>query len=162
MSPLMPRVLLPGVPWHRARVGRLALDLAACLALSAVMIASALAQGVSALPRLELNRLEPQGENCRAYFLIDNGGGEAFRALRLDLFVLDTDGVAQKRFALEAGPVPEKKTLFRLVDVPGLACGRIGRVLLNDVLACEAAAGPRADCAALIETRARGAVPFVK
>lgn len=159
----MRALFLPGVPWHRARVGRLALDLAACLILSAVMIASALAQGAAPpLPRLELNRLEPQGENCRAYFLVDNSGGEALRSLRLDLFVLDTDGVAQKRFALEAGPVAERKTLFRLVDIPGLACPKIGRVLLNDVLACEGANGPRADCATLIETRARGAVPFVK
>jgi hypothetical protein len=34
--------LVPVVPWHRARVGRLALDLAACLILSAVMIAAVL------------------------------------------------------------------------------------------------------------------------
>jgi hypothetical protein len=35
--------LARGVPWHRARVGHLALDLAACLALSAAMLVWALA-----------------------------------------------------------------------------------------------------------------------
>lgn len=155
----MPFVFMQGLPWHRLRVGRLGLDLAACLILSAIMIVSALA---SPAPRLELNRLEPQGESCRAYLMVDNAGGEALKTLKLDLFALDTDGVAQRRMALEAGPVPANKTLFRLFDIAGLACPKLGRLLLNDVMACEGAAGPREDCAAQIETRARGAVPFVK
>jgi len=113
--------------------------------------------------RVELNRLEAAGENCRAYFLIDNHRGPGWRSLKLDLFALDTDGVAAKRLAVEVGPVPERKTLIKLFDFPGLACPRFGRILLNDVMACERGVGTREDCLAAIETVSRiAAVPFAK
>ncbi|MFC1456510.1 MULTISPECIES: Tat pathway signal protein [Microvirga] len=113
--------------------------------------------------RIELNRLEAAGENCRAYFLIDNQKGEGWRSLKLDLFALDTDGVAAKRLAVEVGPVPEKKTLIKLFDFTSLACPRLGRILLNDVMACEGAAGSREACLSAIETASKVAtVPFAK
>lgn len=113
--------------------------------------------------RVELNRLESSGENCRAYFLIDNQKGQSWRSLKLDLFALDTDGVAAKRLAVEVGPVPEKKTLIKLFDFAGIACPRLGRVLLNDVMACEGAADTREACLSAIETASKVAtVPFAK
>jgi hypothetical protein len=113
--------------------------------------------------RVELNRLETAGESCRAYFLIDNHQGPGWRSLKLDLFALDTDGVAAKRLAVEVGPVPERKTLIKLFDFPGLACPRFGRILLNDVMACEGSVGTRENCLAAIETVSRiAAVPFAK
>lgn len=113
--------------------------------------------------RVELNRLESSGENCRAYFLIDNQKGQSWRSLKLDLFALDTDGVAAKRLAVEVGPVPEKKTLIKLFDFAGIACPRLGRVLLNDVMACEGAAETREACLSAIETASKVAtVPFAK
>jgi hypothetical protein len=113
--------------------------------------------------RIELNRLEAAGENCRAYFLIDNRQGQGWRSLKLDLFALDTDGVAAKRLAVEVGPVPEKKTLIKLFDFPGLGCPRFGRILLNDVMACEGSTASREECLAAIETASKVAdVPFAK
>lgn len=125
---------------------------------------AALAEAAAPHPvRVELNRLESNGENCRAYFLIDNQKGESWRSLKLDLFALDTDGVAAKRLAVEVGPVPEKKTLIKLFDFTGLACPRLGRVLLNDVMACEGAASSREACLSAIETASKVAtVPFAK
>jgi hypothetical protein len=126
-----------------------------------VGISSALAQegGI----RIELNRLEAAGESCRAYFLIDNGQGQGWRSLKLDLFALDTDGVAAKRLAVEVGPVPEKKTLIKLFDFPGLGCPRFGRILLNDVMACDGSTASREECLAAIETASKVSdVPFAK
>jgi hypothetical protein len=125
----------------------------------------AFAQEAASTPSLkvELNRLESSGDNCRAYFLIDNHQGQGWRSLKLDLFALDTDGVAAKRLAVEVGPVPEKKTLIKLFDFAGLSCPRLGRVLLNDVMACEGAAPSREACLSAIETTSRvAAVPFAK
>lgn len=136
------------------------------IGLSALWGAAAMAQEmhVTEAPlRLELNRLEGVAENCRAYLLVDNAGGGSLRSLKLDLFALDTEGVAAKRIAVELGRVPAKKTLIRLFDFPGLACARVGRVLLNDVLSCEAADGPRENCINVIETSSKaGQVAFVK
>ena len=120
---------------------------------------NARADDVPAPIHLELNRLEAQGDACRAYLLADNARGEAWRSLKLDLFVLDPGGVAQKRLALEAGPIAAHKTVIKVFDLAGLACGAVGRVLLNDVLACETAAGPRTDCLDRVETSSK--VPSV-
>ncbi|WP_114944057.1 Tat pathway signal protein [Microvirga calopogonii] len=136
----------------------------ACLALLLPFSGTALAQDDPSTPlRIELNRVEAAGENCRIYFLIDNQKGESWKSLKLDLFALDTDGVAAKRLAVEVGPVPRRKTLIKLFDFPGLSCPRVGRVLLNDVLTCEGAAASREDCLSAIETASKvDAVSFAK
>lgn len=113
--------------------------------------------------RIELNKLEPVGESCRTFFLIDNRQGKDWRSIKLDLFALDTDGVAAKRLAVEVGPVPEKKTLIKLFDFSGIACPRFGRILLNDVVSCEGVANARDVCLSSIETTSRvSGVPFDK
>lgn len=112
--------------------------------------------------KLELNRLEQAGEACRTYLLVDNGRGPALKSLKVDLFAFDTDGVAQKRLAVELGPVQERKTVVRLFDFPGLACAKIGRVLLNDVLTCEGGDASRETCLERIETDSKTSAPFVR
>lgn len=137
--------------------------LALCLAVAAGG-GPALAQDGPAPVRLELNRLEAVGaEACRAYLLIENASPEAYRSLKLDLFAFDADGVIARRVALEAGPVPAKKTSVKLFDFAGVPCERFGQVLLNDVLACEAREGARPDCLSLVQTGSKVArVGFVK
>jgi hypothetical protein len=113
--------------------------------------------------RVELNKIEAAGDNCRTYFMIDNSQQESWRSLKLDLFALDKDGVAAKRLAVEVGPVPARKKLIKLFDFPGLSCPQIGSVLLNDVVACEGAASSREECLAAIETASKvEAVSFAK
>lgn len=137
--------------------------------LAARAIAAALAAASPALaadadgPRLELNRLEPQGEACRVTLLVANARPEPYRSLKVDLFALDTAGVAQRRLAVELGPVAARKTLIKLFDVPDLPCGRFGQLLLNDVIACDGPTGSRDACLAAIEIGSRvAAVAFVK
>lgn len=138
----------------------------ACLALLLPFSTTALAQDNGSSPspvRIELNKIEAAGESCRTYFLIDNQKGESWKSLKLDLFALDTDGVAAKRLAVEVGPVPRRKTLIKLFDFPGLNCSRFGRVLLNDVLTCDGATNSREECLSVIETASKiDAVSFVK
>ncbi len=132
-------------------------------AILAGVTGSASAEDAKPAPlRLELNRLEPAGESCRTYLLVDNGRGPALKSLKVDLFAFDTDGVAQKRLAVELGPVQERKTMVRLFDFPALACPKIGRVLLNDVLACEGGDASRETCLERIETDSKTSAPFVR
>lgn len=147
------------------RVGRIALT--GCL-LASVLAGAAVAQDAKpAAPagpalKLELNRLEPAGENCRTYLLVDNAKGSALKSLKVDLFAFDTEGVAQKRLAVELGPVQERKTVVRLFDFPGIACPKIGRVLLNDVLACEGGEASRESCLERIETSSKTGTEFAR
>ncbi len=157
----------PGV-----RRGLSACSLAA-LGLTCALAGSALAQdavgkeapatgvpAVGAPIRLQLNRLEPSGEACRATVVIDNLKGGAIKSYKVDLFAFDTEGVAQKRVAVELGPLPARKTTVKLFDFAGISCSKIGRVLLNDVLACEGGEGGREGCLERTETETKAGVPL--
>lgn len=110
--------------------------------------------------KIELNRLEPAGEACRTYMLVDNSRGSALKSLKVDLFAFDTEGVAQRRLAVELGPIQERKTVVRLFDFPGLSCPKVGRLLLNDVLACEGGDATRETCLERIEPAAKTSAAF--
>lgn len=110
--------------------------------------------------KIELNRLEPAGEACRAYMLVDNSGGTALKSLKVDLFAFDAEGVAQKRLAVELGPIQKKKTVVRLFDFAGLACPKVSRLLLNDVLACEGENATRETCLERIEPATKTSAAF--
>lgn len=111
---------------------------------------------------IELNKLEPNGEACRAYLVVKNAGEAALESLKLDLVMFDRDGVVAKRLAVQAAPLPAGKTSLKVFDIAGHDCAGIGSILLNDVLACEPAPQLGAGCLDSIAASARGDVPFMK
>ena len=127
-----------------------------------LVLVTAAARAEDGVLEVELNKLEPNKEACRAYLVLENQVPSAFEALKLDLVMFDPDGIVAKRLAVEAGPLPAGKTRLKVFDVGGLACDRIGRMLLNDVLACKDGTGTRGDCLALISTSARNGLSFIK
>ena len=104
-------------------------------------------------------RSSPPPPCSRTYLLVDNRG-PALKSLKVDVFAFDGEGVAQKRLAVELGPVAERKTVVKLFDFAGMACPKIGRLLLNDVLACEGGDASRESCLERIETETKASVPF--
>ena len=111
---------------------------------------------------VELNKLEPNEGDCRAYLVLENKSASAFESLKLDVVVFDTDGIVAKRLAVEAAPLPLDKTSLKVFDIGGLACDRVGRVLLNEVMTCEDASQERGDCLALMSTSSKALIPFIK
>lgn len=87
---------------------------------------------------LELNRLDGFDGGCRVTLVEKNGTSTAFASLKLDLVVFGGDGIVEKRVGVEAGPLKAGRTSVRTFDLKGLACDNVGRLLINDVLACEA------------------------
>src|SRR5262245_61315234 len=115
--------------------------------LSAAMLpwlvtASQAAEGIG----MELNKLEQAQNACRLYLVFDNKAADAFDEFKLDLVLFGRDGVIQRRFALDAGPLRPTKMSVKLFDVPGLACAELGQVLVNDITLCRTAQGERNDC----------------
>ncbi|KMO09905.1 hypothetical protein [Methylobacterium platani] len=180
-------MLTRGFTRSRARIGRIAPEAASCLALSLALLApvaakaetkpaevkqgeapaavtpAAVTQGTGAPLRVELNKLETAGETCKAVMMVENGKGGPIRSLRLDLYAFDPDGVVQKRSVVELGPVPARKTALRQFEISPTACNQVGRVLLNDVTACEGQDLTRETCLERIEpSSAKGAAPFVR
>lgn len=111
---------------------------------------------------LELNKLEPASNACRAYVVLQNGSGVAYESLRLDLVMFDAEGVVAKRLALETAPLPVDKTSLKVFDISGMECGQVGRILLNDVLDCTDISGTKTGCLALIDVTARGGLSLIK
>ncbi len=95
---------------------------------------------------LELNKLEPLDKACRAYFVIDNAGDKNYAVLKLDLVLFQPDGVIGRRVTLDLAPIKSAKQVVKQFDFDALACDKVGRVLINDVVDCKTDAGPVADC----------------
>lgn len=117
------------------------------------------AEGATPVLRIELNRLEDQNGACRAYMVFENRGTAILDPLELDLVLFDHDGVIARRLAVQGGPLPAGKTLVRAFDLAGMACDRLGRVLLNEILSCGAGSAAQ-DCLGAAELAHRTGIPF--
>ncbi|HEY2538685.1 MAG TPA: Tat pathway signal sequence domain protein [Stellaceae bacterium] len=104
---------------------------------------------------LELNKLEQQGGNCRAYLVIANPGTDAFTGFTLDLIVFDHSGTISRRLAVELAPLRAPKTMVKVFDIPETACTGIGNILVNDVLHCRGANGELGGCIDRITTSSK-------
>lgn len=111
---------------------------------------------------IELNKLEPQENACRAYLVVKNGGEQAIESLKLDLVMFDKGGVVAKRLAVQAAPLPVGKTSLRVFDVEGHQCPDIGSILLNDVLECTPTPEAPGGCLAGIDVSGRNGLTFLK
>ncbi|PIW26506.1 MAG: Tat pathway signal sequence domain protein [Rhodospirillales bacterium CG15_BIG_FIL_POST_REV_8_21_14_020_66_15] len=132
------------------------------LVLGILLAASGHARAADGRIGVELNKLEPLANACRAYLVLTNKAGAAFSDLKLDLVIFDKDGIVARRIAVQGGPVPDGKTTLKVFDVEGVQCANVGRFLLNGVMTCEARDGKRGDCVSLIDTSSRAAAPLIK
>lgn len=111
---------------------------------------------------VELNKLEPVDGSCRAYFVIRPEGSTEYKEFKMELLVFDTDGVIQKWLAIDAAPLRAGKTSVKLFDISGVACEKIGSILLNDVTACSNGAGDVAGCVDRVAPSSRAKATFYK
>lgn len=132
------------------------------------LVAAAFAAGGAAAQSLaqkigvELNKLEDQDKGCRAYFVFDNATAANFESFKLDLVMFGSEGVIQRRLAVEAAPLRAEKKTVKLFDIAGMPCAAIGSVLLNDVLTCRDQAGEQPDCIARVAVGSRVSAALVK
>ncbi len=109
---------------------------------------------------VELNKLESMDNACRAYFVVENRTPEALGELQLVIYFFDKDGVILRSLALPFNDVRSGQTKVSLFDIPDLGCGDIGRLLVNEILACTNAQGPVEGCADLVATSTRTDATF--
>ena len=111
---------------------------------------------------VELNRLEDQGGNCRAYLVITNPGSAEFSGFALDLVVFDRTGTIMRRLAVNVAPLRPAKTSVKVFDIAESACGAIGSILVNDVIHCRNTGGDIAGCVDRLSTSSKLAVSLLK
>lgn len=110
---------------------------------------------------LELNKLEPASGGCRAYFVVENRTQEAVKELRLDTFIFDANGQIARRIGLTFPDIRPERTKVVPFDLAGSGCPEIGRVLVNDVLACTGPTGSAIpNCGDLLKVATRASARF--
>ena len=132
------------------------------LCVGLIWLAATIVHGAGPGVTVELNKLETHDGTCRAYLVLENRTKSDFASLQLDLVTFDTAGIVARHLAVEMAPLPPAKTLLRVFDAAAQPCAKVGRLLLNDVLACADGSGAREDCLGLLSTSHRGGVAFIK
>lgn len=95
--------------------------------------------------------------------VVSNRTEEPLETLSLDLVVFDSDGVIDRRLAVELGAVEAGRTRVRVFDMADLDCGRVARLLLNDVLACSPEDfDETTPCDDVLRVSERGDVDFIR
>jgi hypothetical protein len=130
-----------------------------CFALS---LAPGAARAADEAVSVELNKLEPQDQTCRAYIVVNNESAESYTALKLDLVAFQTDGVIGRRFIIDLAPVRPNKRSVKLFDLEGMNCDRVGSVLVNEVAECKNEAGPVENCFSRLKASSLAKAPFSK
>jgi len=114
------------------------------------------------LVKIDLNKLEPRENACRAYFVVQNGTESNFAEFTLDLFLFGADGVVTKRIVVDSAPLDAAKTCVRPVDFREVGCENVSMILMNDIIKCRDGSGERQDCVSLVELSNRTAAKFIK
>jgi hypothetical protein len=109
---------------------------------------------------LELNALQPAEAGCRVTFLATNRlGGQLDRAA-VELALFDTSGTIDRIVTLDFKDLSEGKTKVLQFELAGLQCDGLGRLLVNDVSACEGAIAPATLCLDVLQTSTRLDIAF--
>lgn len=111
---------------------------------------------------IELNKLEPGNNGCRAFMVMHNGTNRSYSNLQLDLVVFDPKGIIVDQLAVDMAPLAAGKTMVKVFEIAGHDCGNFGRVLLNDVLTCKAGDAAVERCIDLLVPTSRAAIGFIK
>ncbi|WP_342241340.1 Tat pathway signal sequence domain protein [Inquilinus sp. OTU3971] len=111
---------------------------------------------------IELNKLEPGNNGCRAFMVMHNGTSRSYSNLQLDLVVFDPKGIIVDQLAVDMAPLSADKTMVKVFEIAGHDCGNFGRVLLNDVLTCKAGDAAVERCIDLLVPTSRAAIGFIK
>ncbi|HEV7345209.1 MAG TPA: hypothetical protein VGN60_06220 [Devosia sp.] len=88
---------------------------------------------------LELNALQTAEDGCRVTFLATNELGSPLGRASLEMALFDGSGTIERIVTLDFKALAPGKTKVLQFQLAGLDCADLGRVLINDVTACEGA-----------------------
>lgn len=110
---------------------------------------------------VELNDLRAADRGCRAVFVLHNGLDKALDKLALRIVSFDDAGHAALFLSLEVGSMPIGKTRILRFDLGAeVMCDDVSRIVLDDVVSCEAPEIGPPECLAAVSLSSRADVPF--
>lgn len=109
-------------------------SLAIILAASPAMAQEAQVQGAL---DLDLNAMQATDTGCKVAFVAKNGLEGDIDTVAFEMALFGTDGGLQQLVTLEFADLTAGKTKVLQFNLPGVDCGSVGRILINDVTACD-------------------------
>lgn len=143
----------------RRIIGTIATVSALCVALAVPDVRAQEGPAKAGL-HLELNRLEQNGEACRATFVARNGYGTQLEETAFELVLFDKAGLVSLMTVFDFGALPAGKTLVKRFDMKATICADLSRVLINAAARCKGAGVNAADCAKDMTTSNRTGLEF--
>ena len=129
---------------------------------STLTLSCALAQETAPAPALalELNAVQPTDGGCRVTFLATNSLGASVERAGIEMAFFTADGGVDRIVTLDFTGLTEGKTKVLQFELQDLPCDNIGRLLVNDIAACEREGLAPDACLKGLVTMARLPVPF--
>lgn len=109
---------------------------------------------------LELNALQPADAGCRVTFLATNELGSALERASVEMALFDGAGTIERIVTLDFKHLAPNKTKVLQFELAGLDCGNLGRLLINDITACEGPGLPAEACLTGLATVSRPDILF--
>ena len=136
-----------------------------------VLFALALAATASLLPvhaqetapsglAIELNAIQPADAGCRVTFLAVNGLGADLERASVETALFDASGAIERIVTLDFKALSPGKTKVLQFELAGLDCADLGRVLINDITACDGPGLEPGACLAGLTTSSRAPIDF--
>ena len=109
---------------------------------------------------LELNALQPTDKGCRVTFLATNKLGAPLDRAAIETALFDADGAIDRIVNLDFKGLTEGKTKVLQFELADLPCTGIGRVLINDISACEGTGLAPTACLDNLKTTSKPSITF--
>lgn len=109
---------------------------------------------------LELNAAQPSDKGCRLTFVVTNQLGADLERAAFELALFDQAGVVDRLTVLEFRDMPQAKTKVSRLDLAGVDCGKLSRVLVNEAKDCVGTGIEPTACMRGLQTSAKAAIAF--
>jgi len=110
---------------------------------------------------IELNRVSEVKDACRMSFVFTNGLEVPVETLLIETVLFNKEQSVERFLVLKSRPLSPRKIRVQQFDVRGVACGRLGKLLLNDIKDCKTGDLTAAGCLEKIVPSSRTDVPFI-
>ena len=110
---------------------------------------------------IELNKTEPSGEDCVLTFVVANEMDNDLSKLAYEFVVFDDQFRVERMTVFDFRDLSAGKQRVRQFQLPKTNCGKLGRLLINDVSSCEGIGVEASHCVGGLRTSNKTKIEFV-
>lgn len=131
------------------------------LLFSASFISNAYSRDTNSLT-LELNKIEPRSNDCLLTFVVSSNTKSDIQKHAYEFVIFDKELSVDRMRVFDFRDVAAGKIKVRQFQLPNTKCDNLGRLLLNDVSACDGKDLDKKYCASSLKVTNKTSVEFLK